>query len=212
MKRRRPPDRLPPEGTLRHPDGLPRRRRPHDAAPLGARRAVRAGGRGDDPGRRRAARGPPGGAGGASGTTSGARRGAGRASGGSAPVPEAAVCAGLPAPPSWRSAALALGARAGAHRVRRRARPRYLYQRGCARPLHGHEVERLLALAGPVATRRAARLARPRPARTSAPPTAGCASAACPAGFVALAPGSIWGTKRWPYYTELAATLSARSS
>ena len=26
-------------------------------------------------------------------------------------------------------------------------------------------------------------------------------------GFVALAPGSIWGTKRWPYYPELAAKL-----
>jgi heptosyltransferase-2 len=27
--------------------------------------------------------------------------------------------------------------------------------------------------------------------------------------FVALAPGSIWGSKRWPYYAELAATLPA---
>jgi len=26
-------------------------------------------------------------------------------------------------------------------------------------------------------------------------------------GFVALAPGSIWGTKKWPYYPELAANL-----
>ena len=25
--------------------------------------------------------------------------------------------------------------------------------------------------------------------------------------FIALAPGSIWGTKRWPYYAELAAGL-----
>jgi heptosyltransferase-2 len=29
------------------------------------------------------------------------------------------------------------------------------------------------------------------------------------AGFVALAPGSIWGTKRWPGYAELAAALDA---
>ncbi len=28
--------------------------------------------------------------------------------------------------------------------------------------------------------------------------------------FVALAPGSVWATKRWPYYPELAATLAAR--
>ncbi len=27
--------------------------------------------------------------------------------------------------------------------------------------------------------------------------------------FIALAPGSIWGTKRWPYYAELAAQLSS---
>src|SRR5258705_504342 len=26
-------------------------------------------------------------------------------------------------------------------------------------------------------------------------------------GFVALAPGSIWGTKRWPYYPALAAAV-----
>src|SRR6267154_1371145 len=28
--------------------------------------------------------------------------------------------------------------------------------------------------------------------------------------FVAIAPGSIWGSKRWPYYSELAAKLAAR--
>src|SRR3989454_12300562 len=28
--------------------------------------------------------------------------------------------------------------------------------------------------------------------------------------FVALAPGSIWGTKRWPYYKELAQRLAER--
>jgi heptosyltransferase-2 len=28
-------------------------------------------------------------------------------------------------------------------------------------------------------------------------------------GFVAVAPGSIWGTKRWPYYAELAAALES---
>lgn len=30
--------------------------------------------------------------------------------------------------------------------------------------------------------------------------------------FVALAPGSVWATKRWPYYPELAARLAARMS
>src|SRR5438034_6299032 len=30
--------------------------------------------------------------------------------------------------------------------------------------------------------------------------------------FVALAPGSIWGTKRWPYYKELAQRLAERTA
>ena len=38
------------------------------------------------------------------------------------------------------------------------------------------------------------------------PPTdAGSRRTGSGPGFVALAPGSIWGTKRWPYYAELAA-------
>src|SRR2546428_492392 len=38
----------------------------------------------------------------------------------------------------------------------------------------------------------------------------GGAGAAPP--FVALAPGSIWGSKRWPYYKELAQRLSERAA
>ena len=74
-----------PPTARRDPDRLPGRRRPHHAAALRAGRAARAGGRGDDPGRRGAARGPPGGAGGHPVRQAGARRGAGAGSGGSAP-------------------------------------------------------------------------------------------------------------------------------
>jgi heptosyltransferase-2 len=31
-------------------------------------------------------------------------------------------------------------------------------------------------------------------------------------GFVALAPGSIWGSKRWPYFADLAGRLAARAA
>jgi heptosyltransferase II len=80
-----------------------------------------------------------------------------------------------------------------------------LYTRRVPRPATGHEVERLLTLLGDT---------------TAAPPVSlGLTSEdharaeqwlqanAVPAGFVALAPGSIWGTKRWPYYPELAVRL-----
>ena len=74
-----------------------------------------------------------------------------------------------------------------------------------SRPRTGHEVERLLALAGT--------------AGQSAPVNLGLTAADHDAAerwleshritprFVAIAPGSIWGTKRWPYYRELAAGL-----
>jgi heptosyltransferase-2 len=76
------------------------------------------------------------------------------------------------------------------------------------RPRDGHETDRLLALAGVFSG---------RPERPSLGLTAADRAAAdewlrergIPPGFVALAPGSIWGTKRWPYYPELAAALGA---
>jgi heptosyltransferase-2 len=104
---------------------------------------------------------------------------------------------------SWRSAVLALWSGAG-ERIGFADSPAALtYTRRVARPQTGHEVERLL------------RLAQPLP---GAPPpvTLGLTAADCAAadawlaahelgaGFTALAPGSVWGTKRWPYYTELA--------
>jgi heptosyltransferase II len=79
------------------------------------------------------------------------------------------------------------------------------YTRRVPRPRTGHEVERLLALAGPDVA--------------SPPVTLGLTAADHRTAeiwladhrvgprFVALAPGSIWGTKRWPYYAELAAGL-----
>jgi len=108
---------------------------------------------------------------------------------------------------SWRSAALAFltGARERIGFADSAAAT--TYTRRVARPAAAHEVERLLELAG----------------TGSAPPvllelTADDRSAAdawlrergLGPGFVALAPGSIWGTKRWPGYAELASRLDAR--
>jgi lipopolysaccharide heptosyltransferase II len=71
----------------------------------------------------------------------------------------------------------------------------------------GHEVERLLALAGL------------RPGDAAPPVSLGLAPTDLAAAdawlashhvgsdFVAIAPGSVWATKRWPYYAELAAGL-----
>lgn len=86
----------------------------------------------------------------------------------------------------------------------------YLYTETRPRPASGHEADRLLALAavgetgsGPpvdLALAEADYLAADEwLARHGVSP-----------GFIALAPGSIWGTKRWPYYAELAARLEAQ--
>jgi heptosyltransferase-2 len=86
---------------------------------------------------------------------------------------------------------------------------RLLYTGVRHHPPTGHAIDRLLALAD-------------APPRHQTPPslelTMGDRSAAehwlreakIAGAFVALAPGSIWGSKRWPYYPELAARLAER--
>ena len=86
----------------------------------------------------------------------------------------------------------------------------FLYTEARPRPASGHEIDRLLALAGVSSGTFAPRLY----------PTADderaveqlLAAAGVGDGFVALAPGSIWGSKRWPYYDELATRLAAHGS
>lgn len=106
---------------------------------------------------------------------------------------------------SVRSAALALFSGAP-ERIGFAGSPAAMtYTRRVPRARAGHEVERLLALAG---------------STTGPPPVSlgltsddhGMAqrwleSHRVAPGFVALAPGSIWGTKRWPYYGDLARQL-----
>ncbi|HEU4682644.1 MAG TPA: glycosyltransferase family 9 protein [Gemmatimonadales bacterium] len=73
------------------------------------------------------------------------------------------------------------------------------------RQRHGHEVERLLALAGP--DQPAARVTLGLTAADHSAADGWLATHGVGTRFVALAPGSIWGTKRWPYYPALAAAL-----
>jgi len=80
------------------------------------------------------------------------------------------------------------------------------YTRRVARPRGGHEVERLLALAGSSA------VAVPPVSLTLSPGDHAAAEAWLSAHgvagrFTAMAPGSVWGTKRWPYYSELASRV-----
>jgi heptosyltransferase II len=107
---------------------------------------------------------------------------------------------------SWRSAGLALLAGIPERIGFAGAPPAIAYTARVSRAREGHEVERLLALSAPDTT--------PTPAVALGLTTADRAAAdrwlaerGIEPGFVALAPGSIWGTKRWPYYPELAATL-----
>jgi lipopolysaccharide heptosyltransferase II len=83
-----------------------------------------------------------------------------------------------------------------------------LYTDARPRPTSGHEIDRLLALADGGPTR-----ARPSLQVTLADRTATegfLRQHGIDQPFVALAPGSIWGSKRWPYYRELAERLAPR--
>lgn len=79
------------------------------------------------------------------------------------------------------------------------------YTRRVPRPAEGHAVERLLTLAGSAASAPGVSLGLT--ASDYAAADDWLARHGVSPRFIALAPGSIWGTKRWPYYAELAAGL-----
>ena len=84
----------------------------------------------------------------------------------------------------------------------------FLYTERVHRAAGGHEAERLLALAGPTAGPAAVHLALTEDDRAEA--YAWLASRGIGDGFVAVAPGAIWGTKRWPWFGELVRLLRGR--
>lgn len=84
----------------------------------------------------------------------------------------------------------------------------WLYTETRQRPRTAHEIDRLLALASvPAGSRRPELYPEPRDTQAVA---ASLREAGIAGDFVALAPGSIWGSKRWPYYEELAVQLAQR--
>lgn len=103
---------------------------------------------------------------------------------------------------SLRTAALALLARIPS-RIGFSGGWSFLYTEARPKPRTGHEADRLLALADE-------RLAVYPPHLWPTPQDERAAAAVIQGDFIALAPGSIWGSKRWPYYPELATKLPAR--
>ena len=84
-----------------------------------------------------------------------------------------------------------------------------LYTEARLRPRDGHEIDRLLGLAGAPSGAFPPRL---YPTAEDERIVAAFLEREGLGGrdFAALAPGSIWGSKRWPYYKELAQRLSER--
>jgi heptosyltransferase-2 len=107
---------------------------------------------------------------------------------------------------SWRSATLALLARVPERTGFADSPAAITYTTRVARASSGHEVERLLALAvGHTGAAPAVSLALT--AEDEAAADRWLRDHAVPAEFTAMAPGSIWGTKRWPWYPALAAAI-----
>jgi heptosyltransferase-2 len=77
----------------------------------------------------------------------------------------------------------------------------FLYTESRPKPQTGHETDRLLALANG-----ASGVYRPQLRPT--PEDERAVADLVDRPFAALAPGSIWGSKRWPYYPELAVQLA----
>jgi len=101
---------------------------------------------------------------------------------------------------SLRTAALAFLARIPA-RIGFAGAWSFLYTEARPKPRTGHETDRLMALADGASGVYPPQL-RPTPEDEEA------AARLIEGPFVAIAPGSIWGSKRWPYYTELARQLA----
>lgn len=107
---------------------------------------------------------------------------------------------------SLRTAALAMLAGAAERTGFADAAGAVTYTTRVPRPRGGHETDRLLALAG-VSPGQAEWPSLGLTAGDRAAADAWLRERGIAPGFVAMAPGSIWGTKQWPGYRELAAAL-----
>jgi heptosyltransferase II len=107
---------------------------------------------------------------------------------------------------SLRSSALAFAARIPRRIGFRGAPGAFLYTHSVAARGEPHQVERLLALADGAPDRREPEIF-PGPEERAAV-DALLREAGIHGDFVVLAPGSQWGSKRWPYFPELARVLA----
>jgi heptosyltransferase-2 len=117
---------------------------------------------------------------------------------------------------SWRSAALALVARIPSRVGFSTSAGRLLYTQRVAYREDLHHAARLLMLARPNGREPTPDELRPtlHPGDTERAAVDAFLAARGVVGgepLIVLAPGSVWATKRWPYYSELAQTLAARA-
>jgi heptosyltransferase-2 len=107
---------------------------------------------------------------------------------------------------SWRSGLLALFARIPRRIGFRNAAAHRLYTHAVMDALEPHHIEKLLKLADGAPERREPEIYPSTGDRAAVGKL--LTEAGITGDFVALAPGSAWATKRWPYYPELARALS----
>ena len=117
---------------------------------------------------------------------------------------------------SWRSAALALLARIPSRVGFATSSGRLLYTRRVAYREDLHHAARLLQLARPNGREPSAEELRPslfpsETDRAAADALLHDAGIGATDRIIALAPGSVWGTKRWPYYPALAQLLATEA-
>ncbi len=109
---------------------------------------------------------------------------------------------------SWRSASLVFFARIPQRVGFADSPAASLYTRRIPRPLHRHETARLVALAGLPPDASVPPVSLGLTERDEAEAERWLRDQGISGRFVCLAPGSIWGTKRWPYYALLAERLA----
>jgi heptosyltransferase-2 len=106
---------------------------------------------------------------------------------------------------SWRAALLVYAARIPERTGFAGSPAERLYSRRVERPGHGHESARLAALAGVPVGAPLPPLAVGLGAEDHRAAEAWLAERGVPGEFVAMAPGSVWGARRWPHFGALAA-------
>jgi heptosyltransferase-2 len=108
---------------------------------------------------------------------------------------------------SWRAATLAVAARIPQRTGFAGSQAARLYTHRVIRPLHGHQTAKLAALAGVPVGEPLPDVCLGLGDGDRAAASAWLANRGVSGEFVALAPGSVWGARRWPHFAGLAAAL-----